>query len=107
MELYEVPPKETLYSILQRTKISADSLYSMNPYLRNGLKEGMVLTIPKTQAVDSLAIDFPEKKTVKLEDMLSNFKTKKFEAYNNEQQKYQTHSTYQIDNKHYYKLFTK
>ncbi|WP_282086399.1 amino acid ABC transporter substrate-binding protein [Aquimarina algiphila] len=46
-ELYEVKPKETIYRILKRTGISADSLFQMNPYLRDGLKAGMVITIPK------------------------------------------------------------
>ncbi|MBW1297598.1 amino acid ABC transporter substrate-binding protein [Aquimarina litoralis] len=76
-ELYEVQPKETIYSILKRTEISSDSLFKMNPYLRDGLKAGMVLTLPKKGPIDSLAIDFPEKKIVPLENMLSNFKTKK------------------------------
>ncbi|WP_298544162.1 LysM peptidoglycan-binding domain-containing protein [uncultured Aquimarina sp.] len=76
-ELYEVQPKETIYSILKRTEISSDSLFNMNPYLRDGLKAGMVITLPKRNEVDSLAIDFPEKKVVPLENMLYNFKTKK------------------------------
>ncbi|MDH7444375.1 PBP1 and LysM peptidoglycan-binding domain-containing protein [Aquimarina sp. 2201CG14-23] len=76
-ELYEVQPKETIYSILKRTEISSDSLFKMNPYLREGLKAGMVITLPKTEAIDSLAINFPESKYVKLDNMLSNFKTKK------------------------------
>ncbi len=76
-ELYEVKPKETIYSILKRTEISSDSLFIMNPYLRDGLKAGMVITLPKQAEVDSLAIDFPEKKIVPLENMLYNFKTKK------------------------------
>ncbi|WP_299437621.1 LysM peptidoglycan-binding domain-containing protein [uncultured Aquimarina sp.] len=76
-ELYEVQPKETIYSILKRTEISSDSLFNMNPYLRDGLKAGMVITLPKRGEIDSLAIDFPEGKYLKLENMLSNFKTKK------------------------------
>ncbi|MHA7058135.1 amino acid ABC transporter substrate-binding protein [Aquimarina sp. M1] len=76
-ELYEVQPKETIYSILKRTEITSDSLFGMNPYLREGLKAGMVITLPKRGEKDSLAIDFPEGKALKLENMLSNFKTKK------------------------------
>ncbi|WP_299261230.1 LysM peptidoglycan-binding domain-containing protein [uncultured Aquimarina sp.] len=76
-ELYEVQPKETIYSILKRTEISSDSLFNMNPYLRDGLKAGMVITIPKRNEVDSLAIDFPERKVVPLDNMLYNFKIKK------------------------------
>ncbi|MBQ4803837.1 LysM peptidoglycan-binding domain-containing protein [Aquimarina sp. MMG015] len=76
-ELYEVKPKEGFFSILRKTKISSDSLFSLNPYARDGLKKGMILTLPKMGEVDSLAIDFPEKKIVPLENMLSNFKMKK------------------------------
>lgn len=46
-ELYQVKPKETIFRILRRTGISSDSLFKMNPYLREGLKAGMVITIPK------------------------------------------------------------
>jgi len=76
LQLYEVQPQETIYGILKRTKISSDSLFNMNPYLRNGLKSGMVITLPKDSAGDSLAIDFPGSKTIQLGNMLSNFKTK-------------------------------
>jgi len=76
-ELYEVQPKETIYSILKRTEISSDSLFNMNPYLRDGLKAGMVITLPKRGEIDSLTIDFPEGKYLKLENMLSNYKKKK------------------------------
>ncbi len=76
-ELYEVQPKETVYSILKRTQISSDSLFKMNPYLRDGLKAGMVITLPRQVNRDSLEIDFAERKPDILENMLSNFKTKK------------------------------
>ncbi len=76
-ELYEVPENETIYSILKRTNISSDSLFSMNPYLKDGLKSGMVITLPKRSTRDSLAINFAERKADNLENMLSNFKTKR------------------------------
>lgn len=76
-ELYEVRPKETVYSILKRTNISSDSLFKMNPYVRDGLRAGMVITLPQQNSRDSLAIDFEERKIDILENMLSNFKTKK------------------------------
>ncbi|WP_025742512.1 LysM peptidoglycan-binding domain-containing protein [Aquimarina pacifica] len=73
-ELYEVKPKETIYSILGRTKISSDSLFNMNPYLRDGLKAGMVITLPKQ---DSLSMDRVQGKYVNLQKMLYNFSPKK------------------------------
>ncbi len=73
-ELYEVKPKETIFRILQRTGISSDSLFKMNPYLIDGLKAGMVITIPK----DTLTIDLgTEGKYINLEKNLYNFAPKK------------------------------
>lgn len=45
---YEVQPKETLYSISKKTGHSTDALIAMNPALKEGLKEGMVLNFPAT-----------------------------------------------------------
>ncbi len=47
---YEVKPKETLYSLTKEFEISNDSLQFYNPDLINGLKAGMVLKIPKSNA---------------------------------------------------------
>ncbi|MGA8852908.1 MAG: LysM peptidoglycan-binding domain-containing protein [Christiangramia sp.] len=44
---YEVKPQETLYSLSQRFGVSQDSLKDLNPALKNGLKFGMVLKVPK------------------------------------------------------------
>ncbi|WP_459212945.1 LysM peptidoglycan-binding domain-containing protein [Aquimarina rhabdastrellae] len=74
-ELYQVPPKDTMYSLLKRLNISSDSLLQINPHLKEGLKEGMVLTIPKS--ADSLAFVFEEGQKVNLEEKLYNFRTKK------------------------------
>ncbi len=73
-ELYEVKPKETIFGILNRTGISSDSLFKMNPYLREGLKAGMVITIPK----DTLAIeDLTKSDYIDFGSKLYNFKPKK------------------------------
>lgn len=45
---YTVLPKETLYSLSKRFNISIDELIKLNPFLVDGLKEGQVLSIPKT-----------------------------------------------------------
>ncbi len=73
-ELYEVKPQETIYSILGRTKISSDSLFAMNPYLRDGLKAGMVITLP---VVDTMSVDAPKEKYINLQKRLYNFTPKK------------------------------
>ncbi|MEW7292688.1 LysM peptidoglycan-binding domain-containing protein [Aquimarina sp. 2304DJ70-9] len=80
LELYQVPPKETIYNILRVTGISSDSLFKMNPYLiQEGLKEGMVLKVPKmNRTVDTIAVPKISKTgLVDLQSMLYNFKPKK------------------------------
>lgn len=78
-ELYEVQPKETIYSLLTRLQIPADSLFNMNPYLKDGLKAGAVLVIPKqTLSVDTTNFaGVEENEIVDLRNKLYNFKTKK------------------------------
>lgn len=44
---YEVKPQETLYSLAERFGVSQDSLKQLNPALKEGLKFGMVLKVPK------------------------------------------------------------
>lgn len=46
MVSYEVQPKETLFSISKKTGHSTEALIAMNPTLKEGLKEGMVLYFP-------------------------------------------------------------
>ncbi len=81
LELYQVPPKETIYNILRTTGISSDSLFKMNPYLiQEGLKEGMVIKVPKVDrtVVDTIATPKITKEgVVDLQSMLYNFKPKK------------------------------
>lgn len=43
---YTVQPKETLYSILKRTGLAESELIKLNPELKDGLKDGMVLKLP-------------------------------------------------------------
>lgn len=44
---YEVKPQETLYSLSERFGVSQDSLKQLNPALKEGLKFGMVLKVPR------------------------------------------------------------
>ncbi|QKX05695.1 LysM peptidoglycan-binding domain-containing protein [Aquimarina sp. TRL1] len=76
-ELYKIQPKETMFSLVRRLDISSDSLMKMNPYIKDGLKAGMVITIPKQNIKDSLSFDYAEGKTINLERKLFNFKQKK------------------------------
>ena len=43
---YEVQPKETLYGISKKTGYSQEELMALNPSLKEGVKDGMVLYFP-------------------------------------------------------------
>ncbi len=77
-QLYEVKPKETVYSLLKALEITEDSLDVLNPFLKvDGLKAGMILRVPKSENLDSLAIDYVGDLKINLEDRLSNYAPKR------------------------------
>ena len=49
---YEVKPKQTEFSLTRKLGISYKDLLLLNPDLKDGLKAGMVLKLPKEKAVD-------------------------------------------------------
>ncbi len=49
---YEVKPKQTEFSLTRKLGISYKDLLALNPDLREGLKAGMVLKLPKDQTGD-------------------------------------------------------
>lgn len=71
---YTVQPKETLYGIAVKTGYSQEELIALNPILKEGLKEGMVLFFPASNAINSL---FNTKKQADLTETLSTKKQKK------------------------------
>lgn len=52
---YEVQPKETLYGIAVKTGYSQEELIALNPSLKDGLKDGMVLYLPASTKKISIA----------------------------------------------------
>jgi len=59
---YQVKPKQTEYSLTRKLGLSYTELLQLNPALKEGLKAGMVLKLPKTQTgnfevKNSLALD--------------------------------------------------
>ncbi len=44
---YEVQPKETMFSLAKRFKLTYQQMTDLNPALKDGLKSGMVLKLPK------------------------------------------------------------
>ncbi|MGL5113561.1 MAG: LysM peptidoglycan-binding domain-containing protein [Flavobacterium sp.] len=51
---YVVKPKETLYSLTKMTGMSPVELIAMNPDLKNGVQEGMILKLPLTARLVSV-----------------------------------------------------
>jgi len=49
LEQYVVKPKETIYGIAYDYGISEQELISLNPELKRGIKQGMILRVPKGQ----------------------------------------------------------
>lgn len=52
---YEVQPKETLYSLTKRTGLTEEKIIALNPDVKDGLKDGMVLKLPKGVSTDFVA----------------------------------------------------
>lgn len=52
---YEVQPKETFYSLTKRTGLTEEKIIALNPDAKDGLKDGMILKLPKgvNTAVDN------------------------------------------------------
>ncbi len=45
--LYEVQPKEGFYRLKVKFGLTEENIVSLNPYAKDGLKEGMILKLPK------------------------------------------------------------
>ncbi|MFP5436244.1 MAG: LysM peptidoglycan-binding domain-containing protein [Bacteroidia bacterium] len=51
---YTVQPKETLYSLTKQTGLTDDELVKLNPELKDGVKEGMIIKVPAGTAAPVL-----------------------------------------------------
>ena len=71
---YEVKKGNTMYSLLKQFNIKQEDLISLNPNLINGLKTGMVLTIPKEGYV--FASISEDKNRVSLIDSITDYSVK-------------------------------
>lgn len=54
--IYTVQPKETLYSLLKRSGITEEQLLTLNPEVKEGLKDGMELRLPKGTVIAALPV---------------------------------------------------
>ncbi len=68
-QYYEVLPKEGFYRLKVKFGISETELIALNPYAKDGLKEGMILKIPKEESNSAVA-------EIDLEKNISNKKMK-------------------------------
>ncbi len=84
-DFYEVQPQETIYSLTRRFQVAEDSLISLNPALKDGLKSGMVLKVPtkdskgnKLEEVvgNEMSLPTSELSKMDLSRSLKNFETK-------------------------------
>jgi LysM repeat protein len=71
---YVVPEKMGMYSLKKIARMSEDSLLSMNPELKNGLKKGMTIVIPNPNYRELIAVKTKISVTANLVDSLRNFK---------------------------------
>jgi LysM repeat protein/ABC-type branched-subunit amino acid transport system substrate-binding protein len=53
---YEVQPKETFYSLSKRTGLTEEKIIALNPEAKGGLKDGMILRLPKGDALMPAAV---------------------------------------------------
>ena len=72
-DFYEVQPKEGFFRLKVKLGLSQEELVALNPYAADGLKEGMVLKIPKSLN-DSISNGAP---IVSLEDQITDKSKKK------------------------------
>jgi len=72
-EFYEVQPKEGFFRLKMKLGLSKEEIIVLNPYAKDGLKEGMVLKIPKNNTLVS------EGKIIKvdLENGIINFEKRR------------------------------
>ncbi|MEZ4778734.1 MAG: LysM peptidoglycan-binding domain-containing protein [Flavobacteriaceae bacterium] len=72
-DFYEVQPKEGFYRLKVKLGLSEEEIVALNPYAKDGLKEGMILKIPK-EISETISI---ETNKVNLEDNIVNVETKR------------------------------
>lgn len=72
-DFYEVQPKEGFYRLKVKLGLSEEEIVALNPYAKEGLKEGMILKIPRE--VSEIISSNPNK--INLENKISNKETKR------------------------------
>ena len=71
-QYYEVNPKEGFYRLKAKFGLSEEEVIALNPYAKDGLKEGMILKIPKAKS----SVSQEDIRIVNLENRIDNKKMK-------------------------------
>lgn len=71
-QYYEVEPKEGFYRLKVKFDLSEEEIIALNPYAKDGLKEGMILILPKEETT----ITQEEISVIDLENRIENKKMK-------------------------------
>lgn len=71
-QYYEVKPKEGFFRLNAKFGLSEEEIIALNPYAKDGLKDGMILKIPKEGAV----ISEKDISVINLENRIENKKMK-------------------------------
>jgi len=72
-EFYEVLPKEGFYRLKVKLGLTEEAIIALNPFAKEGLKEGMILKIPKNNSVSGIDTNV----IVNLENNIINTKKKR------------------------------
>lgn len=71
-DFYEVQPKEGFYRLEIKLGLSQEEIVALNPYAKDGLKEGMILKLPKAAVAKGLLTT----EKIDLENRIRNTNTK-------------------------------
>ncbi|MDN3724975.1 LysM peptidoglycan-binding domain-containing protein [Aequorivita sp. SDUM287046] len=71
-QYYEVKPKEGFFRLKAKFGLSEEEIIALNPYAKDGLKEGMILKLPKEET----SISREDISTVNLENSIENKRMK-------------------------------
>ncbi len=72
-EYYEVQPKEGFFRLKVKLGLTQEEIIALNPYAKEGLKDGMILKIPR----DKTSLDSKDFDAVNLENYIVNTKKKR------------------------------
>jgi len=73
---YTIQPKEGFYRLKVMFGVTEEEVKKLNPHTKDGLKEGMVVKVPKSETTTETPPETTTAKEVSLEYQLSNFDTK-------------------------------